>query len=119
MNNKCNCPNPPGGIVECGEGQMAICQIKNGKIIGRCVSPGFKRSPRAQLKWAISVLSKYSGLDYRYMDIDEQIELLKDGKIELDSFTGDSVQISFTLPKTLQKYLGISGESSDSIEGTI
>lgn len=37
--NRCACPNPPGGYTVCGPRQLAICRIVDGEIDSRCVDP--------------------------------------------------------------------------------
>jgi hypothetical protein len=50
--NICNCPNPPGGIVECESRQIAICQVKDGIIISKCINPLIKPKRFGELKIA-------------------------------------------------------------------
>ncbi len=120
MSNKCNCPSPPGGSVECGDDQLAICQIKNGQIVARCISPGrFTTSPQAQLKWAIKILSEYSRSEIGYLGRTEQLEILKKGRIKTRGPRGNIIELSFTLTKVLNRYLDISDQSSNTLEGFI
>lgn len=37
--NQCDCQTPPGGVVRCEQGQVAFCEIKEGKVYGRCITP--------------------------------------------------------------------------------
>lgn len=37
--NRCNCPTPPGGYVDCEPGQVASCTIVNSQVEARCTTP--------------------------------------------------------------------------------
>jgi hypothetical protein len=37
MGNSCQCPTPPGGQVNCGPHQFAICRVRNGQVQSECV----------------------------------------------------------------------------------
>jgi hypothetical protein len=39
VKNRCQCPQPPGGIVECEPNQVAMCIIENGNARHVCASP--------------------------------------------------------------------------------
>ena len=42
---RCDCPVPPGGSVECPEGQIPVCIVRGGKTFARC----FRAEVRNQL----------------------------------------------------------------------
>lgn len=52
----CDCPNPPGGQINCSSGQMAICRVVNGAPVGQCLDPpnysAFNNSSDLDLVWA-------------------------------------------------------------------
>lgn len=55
--NICNCPDPPGGRVECPDGLMPMCIVTlEGEKISRCVRrPAFTRVNRvAFFNWALA-----------------------------------------------------------------
>src|ERR1035437_6880128 len=37
MGNSCQCPTPPGGQVNCGPHQLAICSVRNGQVESGCI----------------------------------------------------------------------------------
>lgn len=39
--NICDCPDPPGGRIVCAADQLAICRVKNEKILSGCFGPPF------------------------------------------------------------------------------
>jgi hypothetical protein len=35
----CNCPNPPGGVVNCPDDHTAVCRVVNGQAVSECIPP--------------------------------------------------------------------------------
>jgi hypothetical protein len=99
-NNKCNCPDPPGGTVECEANQLAICSIKGGKVEAKCVSPPSRLAGTALQNW---VLENVTGIPRRASTILNHYdrEILRsqtyrspDGKL----------QVSFRVPLAIKDF---------------
>jgi hypothetical protein len=52
----CNCDNPPGGSVTCGDGQIPVCRVVNGAAHGYCLSPPSEVSGLELTAWFFSHL---------------------------------------------------------------
>lgn len=50
----CNCPTPPGGVVECDEDCIAICQVIGGNLHATCERIPESLEPRVTLSFATS-----------------------------------------------------------------
>jgi hypothetical protein len=106
MSKICNCPNPPGGTVECDDDQLALCAYIDGQIVGRCYSRpiivhilSFFSEADKQLalqNWAIRVIT---GADRRLREpIDAHLlVMLYSGR-----YTEDGKVVTFSLPKDLK-----------------
>lgn len=104
QNNKrtCDCPDPPGGKLTCDADQLAICQIKNGKIDAACISIPLNISNKSPMNVFNWILSKITNRD-RDIDatlFDKDYRILKRGFYE-----GDGYQVRFVLPLNYQNML--------------
>ena len=107
--NTCSCPNPPGGEVTCGDHQVAICRVEDGKVRGSCIDVPDGIATLTELREAIIEFShpnfvnalslaitgsKYSGI------FNEAIELAE--SITTGRYTSsDGVVAWITLPEDI------------------
>jgi hypothetical protein len=55
----CECPSPPGGIVKCENNQVAICEIRDGKVNAQCKTPPKGKTRGSALRaWLLSEFLK-------------------------------------------------------------
>jgi len=97
-NNKINCPDPPGGTVECEANQLAICSIKGWKVEAKCVSPQSGLSVTALQNWVLENVTGISREASAFLNDDDR-EILRsqnyrspDGKL----------QVSFRVPQAIK-----------------
>src|SRR6266481_6604605 len=63
MGNSCECPRPPGGRVNCGPDQLAICRVRDGEVRGECIDPpaSYLKQPRihtlSRNNWVLSIIT--------------------------------------------------------------
>src|ERR1700694_1852442 len=66
MGNSCECPRPPGGRVNCGPNQLAICRVKDGEVKSECIDPPVsftklppydRRRSLARNNWALQIIT--------------------------------------------------------------
>jgi len=101
MSNRCNCPKPPGGSVECDPDQLAVCAYVDGEIVARCYSrpvsvtkiltPGAKQL--ALRNWALSVIT---GADRKPT---APIEFYLLAMLRSGNYARDGNVLTFKLPK--------------------
>ena len=96
MSNRCNCPNPPGGVVICENNQMALCVIQHGEIIQRCINPPQQGTPVEIVNWTlVKIMSEKRALSKpveQYL-----VTMLKSG-----SYRSDKRNVTFSLPPIIQ-----------------
>ena len=93
--NTCECPNPPGGRVQCEFHQLAICRVKDGVIQTECIDPPAKLSTSARDAWAFGTITGIKRSLTRRLTSQEHQILLQG--VYNDTQTGETV--SFRLPK--------------------
>ena len=106
MSNVCQCPNPPGGTVQCSDEQLAICSYKDGQIFSGCFDrpePIKAISDKNEKNLALAnwVLSEITGAE-RSIDQpieSELVELLRSGS-HTNPQTNELMR--FALPKDLE-----------------
>ena len=110
--NICQCPQPPGGIVECEADQLAICRSVNGEIQTACLdAPSHLRlTPNSTLqdrkRYCNWVLTQVTG-EERPLSAElqsEHVTVLQGGVYE-DSARGEIVM--FRLPDSIAGTLGL------------
>jgi hypothetical protein len=106
MSNVCQCPNPPGGTVQCSDDQLAICSYTNGEIVSGCYDrpePVAAISDKRERNLALAnwVLSRITGIA---RPIDEAIEASLVELLRSGSYTDPQTDqvIRFTLPRDLE-----------------
>lgn len=97
-NNKCNCPDPPGGTVECEAYQLAICSIKGGKVEAKCVSPPSGLSVTALQNWVLENVTGISRNASARLNDDDR-EILRSQTYR--SADGE-LQVSFRVPQAIK-----------------
>jgi hypothetical protein len=109
MGNSCQCTQPPGGVVNCGPRQLAICRVKNGQVHGTCVDlpglgnpitdllgvkPDFARVAAAR-SYAFRVIAGNAAADS--LTPIEQEDILRSGTV---TWT-DGTEVTFSLPAVI------------------
>lgn len=105
MSNTCQCPNPPGGVVRCNPDQMAVCGIRDGKIVSGCFDkPSHARNITSESErsyvlsnWALSVITGARRKDYDPISTAE-FAMLQSGRY-VNKRTGE--EIRFSVPSDL------------------
>ena len=97
MPNRCNCPQPPGGIVICENNQMALCIIKDGEAIQRCINPPQNRynieyTPVELINWALEIITDQPRLKAELVE-PYFVEILKSGR-----YQSNKNIVTFSLP---------------------
>ncbi|MCZ4408345.1 hypothetical protein O3Q51_05965 [Cryomorphaceae bacterium 1068] len=100
-NNVCECPNPPGGTVICEPDQLAICHVKDGKAIQRCLDPVDSMNPYVIINWTLNRILDREFKPRSKRTIKKYIKRLEAGNLT----TIGGTKVSFSLPKTVQKAL--------------
>ena len=90
----CHCPDPPGGEVECEPGQLAMCTIKNGKVLAKCATPPKGASGLALHNWVLSMV--YDQHRDHLAPLSEEDKRILEWQT-YESFDG-SVLITFRIP---------------------
>lgn len=101
MGNSCQCPTPPGGQVNCGADQLAICRVKDGQVQSECVDqPKYLATLRPDERdtvrgnWALRIITgAYRQEDQELSDEDRRV--LLSGKYRSDD---GRENVTFTLP---------------------
>ena len=60
VKNVCDCPDPPGGRVECEPHQMAACAIVDGVAQRVCLDPPSGGGARELVNWALQEITGVS-----------------------------------------------------------
>ncbi len=91
----CDCPNPPGGKVNCETDQLAICRVRDGAIEAECLTPPDGLSATGLANWALGRITGVSrSLRAEITSNDEQI--LRAGNY-VDPSTGE--RVAFRMPQ--------------------
>ncbi|MET4066804.1 hypothetical protein ABID58_001587 [Bradyrhizobium sp. S3.2.6] len=54
----CNCPNPPGGVVNCPDDHIAICRVVDGQAMSECIPPEAGLSDEAQAVRIVEIVTR-------------------------------------------------------------
>jgi hypothetical protein len=105
MGNFCQCPTPPGGEVNCGPHQLAICRVKDGKVHSQCIDqPGaFADLNATELEiarrnWALQIITGTKRV-WKQKLVDEDKQILMEREYHNEK-TGEVV--TFSLPWKLE-----------------
>lgn len=96
--NVAQCQDPPGGTIICEQGQIATCEVRSGKVYGRCKTPPSDRRGAELQAW---VLSDLLGQAVSVSDLQkpEYKSILQRGRLE----RGGNV-VTFNIPKELLEH---------------
>jgi hypothetical protein len=99
--NTCKCPNPPGGEVDCGEDQMAVCRVINGQAHGECIDPPEDTAMAGgdQLKnWVLQEVFGQTRSPYASISSQEE-DILRQGYYK----AADGTETTFRMPTSKGK----------------
>ena len=100
VRNTCNCPNPPGGVVECSKEQMALCIIEDGIVRRICQDVVRDKNDLTIVNFALSVITGVKRLSYSTVS-ESDIRLLRSGEYS----EGSNLEVTFSLPEAIIKSL--------------
>lgn len=105
MGNTCNCPKPPGGQVICSANQLAICGIREGRIVSGCYDkPDYasrieeQHRLQVQRNWALAVITATPRDDYAELS-SEDYQILRQGSYQDPS---RKYVVTFSLPEDIR-----------------
>ena len=104
--NVCDCPNPPGGQIRCGDDQVAFCWVKDGKVVGKCMDlPKTIKNASDLQVWILTIAT---GREIKPRDLRKSAELQNaltaseyqapDEKSAVRFHVGEKVQRRFDWP---------------------
>ena len=77
--NTCHCQDPPGGFVQCEDGQIPFCRVREGKVYAVCKSPpaDAKKNATAFNVWYASEIleTKLRPADLEKKEIQQRLEV--------------------------------------------
>lgn len=103
--NTCPCPNPPGGIQQCSDDQLAVCGYRNGQFVSGCfdrpqhlryVKDGAERNLILS-NWVLSTITGADRPDYKAID-ESDLDLLRAGEIRMEK---NGLNLKFSVPRDL------------------
>ncbi len=103
MANTCKCPNPPGSTVICESDQLAICFVKNGEAVHRCIDIVRTHDSRTLLNTVFRAVTKGARPLFAGYRIKEKVEILERGEFE----GRRHILIRFALPQDIRERLGL------------
>jgi hypothetical protein len=53
----CNCPNPPGGVVNCPDDHTAVCRVVGGQAVSECLPPDDDLDGEAQAVRIVEIVT--------------------------------------------------------------
>ncbi len=95
VKNICQCPNPPGGYVECSKDQMALCIVEGNVVRRVCQEVVKNENDLGIVNFALSIVTGAKRLSNAKVS-NSDIRLLRSGEFE-----GTGLFLTFSLPETI------------------
>jgi hypothetical protein len=91
----CNCPNPPGGVVNCPDDHTAVCRVVNGQAESECIPPELDLDEETQAVRLVEIVTGIKSATGRLTPID--LAILSSGSyVSPDG----KMTVTFKLPST-------------------
>jgi hypothetical protein len=96
MSHICECAKPPGGFVQCGDHQLAICYPDgSGGADKRCIDPPSKAGRKELQNWALGHITGIS------REPNQAVTAIEERMLRSGEYRSPQGMVRFSLPRTM------------------